>query len=97
MACSMAPSSAAGSLRPQGCRIGFYTGAGIGVNLSDKSYVLLSYEHMSNADLCPANYGLSNMGLRVGVTARLMRGRSGRHTRGGGTICRLAQRRAPPA
>lgn len=53
-------------LRPQGCRVGFYTGLGVGANLTDKITATLSYEHMSNADLCSENFGLSNLGLRIG-------------------------------
>jgi lipid A 3-O-deacylase len=61
------PYNGSGSLRPQGCRVQFYTGAGVGLNITDSVYALVSYEHMSNADLCSPNYGLSNMGVRLGV------------------------------
>ncbi len=60
------PFTGSGALRPQGCRVQFYTGVGLGMNITDTMYALLSYEHMSNADLCSTNNGLSNMGLRIG-------------------------------
>lgn len=53
--------------RPQGCRLGFYSGVGVGANLSDRITATLSYEHISNADLCADNFGLSNVGLRIGI------------------------------
>ena len=56
-----------GTLRPQGCRIGFYTSAGLGVNFNENVYGMLAYEHMSNADLCSPNFGVSNMGLKLGI------------------------------
>lgn len=56
-----------GAKRPQGCRLGFYSGVGLGANLSDKITATLSYEHMSNADLCADNFGLSNVGIRIGI------------------------------
>lgn len=55
-----------GKLRPQGCRFGFYSGVGVGANLTDRLTATLSYEHMSNADLCADNFGLTNVGLRIG-------------------------------
>ena len=56
-----------GSPRPQGSRIEFYTSAGIGVDITDTVYAMVSYEHMSNADLATPNYGVSNMGIKIGV------------------------------
>lgn len=56
-----------GSLRPQGARIQFYTSAGIGIDITDTVYAMISYEHMSNADLATPNYGVSNMGIKLGV------------------------------
>ncbi len=56
-----------GSLRPQGCRVGFYTEAGIGVDVTDSVTATLSYEHMSNDELCSPNYGLSNVGIKLGA------------------------------
>ncbi len=52
--------------RNLGCRVNFYERFGIGANISDNATVLATYEHMSNADLCDANEGYSNFGVRVG-------------------------------
>jgi lipid A 3-O-deacylase len=52
--------------RNMGCRINFYERFGIGVNISENATALLTYEHTSNAELCDANDGLSNFGVRVG-------------------------------
>lgn len=49
-----------------GCRVNFYERYGIGANINDHTTVSLQYEHTSNAELCPPNGGLSNLGLRVG-------------------------------
>ncbi|MCB9992362.1 MAG: acyloxyacyl hydrolase [Hyphomicrobiaceae bacterium] len=51
--------------RNMGCRINFYEALSFGVTFSTGWSLALSYEHMSNADLCPPNEGLSNMGLRI--------------------------------
>lgn len=50
-----------------GCRINFYERFGVGVNITENATALLTYEHMSNAELCEANGGYSNFGLRVGM------------------------------
>lgn len=52
--------------RNLGCRVNFYERFGIGVNLDANVTALVSYEHTSNAGLCPANDGYSNLGLRIG-------------------------------
>jgi lipid A 3-O-deacylase len=49
-----------------GCRVQFYEAAGIGANLSENVTALITYEHTSNLDMCAANEGLSNLGVRVG-------------------------------
>jgi lipid A 3-O-deacylase len=49
-----------------GCRVQFYENAGIGANLSDTVTATLTYEHTSNADLCSANHGLTNVGIKLG-------------------------------
>lgn len=58
---------ALGKMRPQGCRFGFYTAAGVGIDLNERFTAVLKYEHMSNNDICSPNYGLSNLGLTIGV------------------------------
>lgn len=60
------PNTNGGKLRPQGCRVQIYTGLGIGMELTDNVTATLSYEHMSNMRLCSPNYGLSNLGLKLG-------------------------------
>lgn len=56
-----------GKLRPQGCRFQFYSAAGIGIDIDDRFTATLVYEHMSNAELCTPNYGLSNLGIKIGA------------------------------
>lgn len=51
--------------RNMGCRINFYESLSFGVTFWTGWSLALSYEHMSNADLCPPNEGLSNMGFRI--------------------------------
>lgn len=55
-----------GTLRPQGCRVGFYSGIGLGMDITKNMTATLVYEHMSNADLCDYNFGLSNAGIKIG-------------------------------
>lgn len=50
-----------------GCRVNFYERFGVGVNLNENTTALLTYEHTSNAELCAANEGYSNLGVRLGV------------------------------
>lgn len=57
---------AAAPMRNLGCHVGFYESASVGWNLSANANVMLTYEHTSNLDLCPANEGLSNVGVRFG-------------------------------
>lgn len=54
--------------RNLGCRINFYERFGVGTRLGDNATALITYEHTSNAGLCEANDGFSNLGLRVGWT-----------------------------
>jgi len=49
-----------------GCRINFYERFGIGTDIGENATAVLAYEHTSNADLCNANAGLSNLGIRIG-------------------------------
>lgn len=52
---------------PQGCRWTIYSSAGVGVNMTDNVYAMLSYEHISNANLCAPNPGISNVGVKMGM------------------------------
>lgn len=49
-----------------GCRVNFHEQAGVAYVIDRNWRVLLSWEHMSNADLCDRNRGLTNAGLRIG-------------------------------
>lgn len=60
-------SGAIGRVRPQGCRVQIYSAASLGVDLTDKFTAMLTYEHMSNREMCSYNYGLSNLGIRIGA------------------------------
>lgn len=50
--------------RIMGCRFNFYESIALGVTFWNGNAISISYEHMSNADICPPNEGLSNMGVR---------------------------------
>jgi len=49
-----------------GCRVNFRESASLGYDLDDHWRALLTVDHMSNADLCDKNRGLTNAGLRLG-------------------------------
>jgi lipid A 3-O-deacylase len=49
-----------------GCRVNFRESASLGYALDPNWRVMLMVDHMSNADLCPQNRGLTNAGLRLG-------------------------------
>ncbi|MBU1175621.1 MAG: acyloxyacyl hydrolase [Alphaproteobacteria bacterium] len=61
------PPTAPGMARPLGSRFLFYTSLGIGVNFNENAYGLLSYEHISNAELASPNFGVSNLGIKLGI------------------------------
>lgn len=52
--------------RNYGCQVNFYERFGVGTHIGEHATATLTYEHTSNAGLCPANAGLSNLGLRLG-------------------------------
>lgn len=52
--------------RDLGCRVNFYERFGVGVNATENLTATLTYEHMSNWDLCDQNEGFSNIGMRLG-------------------------------
>ncbi len=52
--------------RNLGCMFQFYEAAGLGMNVSDTVNVVLELEHVSTADLCTPNRGLTNLGVKVG-------------------------------
>lgn len=49
-----------------GCNFAFREAASVGYRLSRSWSALLSVEHVSNADLCKQNRGLTNFGIRLG-------------------------------
>jgi len=53
-------------LRRLGCRVQFHESFSLGYDITEKMNVMATYEHMSNADLCEFNSGLSNAGIRMG-------------------------------
>ena len=49
-----------------GCSLNFRESASFGWELSNQWNLLLTVDHMSNADLCDRNAGLTNVGARLG-------------------------------
>ena len=49
-----------------GCRLNFRESAALGYDIDPHWRVMLMVDHMSNADLCLQNRGLTNAGLRLG-------------------------------
>ena len=49
-----------------GCRLNFRSSGSLGFNLASNWLLLLSINHMSNANLCDENRGLTNAGVRLG-------------------------------
>ncbi len=49
-----------------GCRLNFRESASLGFALSERWRLLLTVDHMSNANLCERNRGLTNAGMRLG-------------------------------
>jgi hypothetical protein len=51
-----------------GCTALFREALGIGFHLSSKTTLMAVAEHMSNANLCTPNNGITNFGLRLGYS-----------------------------
>ena len=51
-----------------GCRTLFHESAGIGYPLTDRVTVTAMIEHMSSANLCLPNGGMTNAGLKLGYS-----------------------------
>ena len=49
-----------------GCRVNFRESASLGYDFDSHWRVMLMIDHMSNANLCAKNRGLTNAGLRLG-------------------------------
>lgn len=52
--------------RDLGCSLMFYEAAGLGMNVTDRMDVMVSWEHSSSANLCAPNRGLTNVGVKIG-------------------------------
>ena len=48
-----------------GCRWAFHSGGSVGYRLDDRWSVLGTFDHLSNATLCPYNKGINDYGLRA--------------------------------
>jgi cob(I)alamin adenosyltransferase len=55
-----------GPVSVYGCDVNFREGASLGWALTENWRVLGIIEHMSNANLCDKNRGLTNAGIRIG-------------------------------
>lgn len=49
-----------------GCTLNFRESASIGVHLTERMSIMATIDHMSNANLCNENQGLTNAGVRFG-------------------------------
>ena len=55
-----------GDVAQYGCRVNFRESASLGYDVAEHWRVMLMIDHMSNANLCAKNRGLTNAGLRLG-------------------------------
>lgn len=51
-----------------GCRAMFHENASVGWHFDDRSSLMVTVDHMSNASLCDANPGLTDVGVRYGYS-----------------------------
>jgi hypothetical protein len=49
-----------------GCTLNFRESIGIGADVTESISIMATVDHMSNADLCDENQGLTNAGVRLG-------------------------------
>lgn len=49
-----------------GCQVNFREGLSLGYSVTQQWRVMAEIDHMSNANLCHPNHGLTNAGLRLG-------------------------------
>jgi len=54
--------------RAFGCRANFHQNLSVGFRLNESHSIMLTGEHMSNASLCRENQGITNVGLRYGIS-----------------------------
>jgi lipid A 3-O-deacylase len=58
--------TASNSADSYGCTLNFRESIGIGVDVTESISIMVTVDHMSNADLCDENQGITNAGVRVG-------------------------------
>ena len=51
-----------------GCRWAFHSGGSIGYRLNDRWSVMGTFDHLSNAEICPYNKCINDWGLRIGYS-----------------------------
>ncbi|GBF26103.1 hypothetical protein MnTg02_01140 [bacterium MnTg02] len=49
-----------------GCTLNFRESASLGFAISERTRIIATIDHMSNADICDRNSGLTNAGVRLG-------------------------------
>lgn len=54
--------------RQVGCAVGFYESVSAGYKFLGHHQIMSTFEHASNAGLCPPNSGITNLGLRYGYS-----------------------------
>lgn len=54
--------------RAFGCRANFHENLSVGFRLNESNSIMLTAEHMSNAGLCDENQGITNIGIRYGIS-----------------------------
>jgi len=54
--------------RAFGCRANFHENLSAGFRINESNSIMLTVEHMSNASLCDENQGITNIGLRYGIS-----------------------------
>lgn len=52
--------------RSYGCALNFRESASIGFAINERTRIIATIDHMSNADICDQNSGLTNAGVRLG-------------------------------
>jgi hypothetical protein len=58
--------TASNSADSYGCTLNFRESISIGADVTESISIMATVDHMSNADLCDENQGLTNAGVRVG-------------------------------
>lgn len=53
-------------VRALGCRLNFRESLSTGIELTERMRIMVTYDHISNANLCSSNAGLNTLGVRLG-------------------------------